>query len=205
MNLHIFPTKFIYWSRIKNHNKIKEKYYPLILKNQNEYGSKFRETVSKKWNCDCYSSFFSPEDTKNIFDDDFSNEVIWSVFDEMLNVFNNSPIDLSMPIPKQSRICDIWYNHYDHGMYQEIHNHSHNNPIVHFSGIYLMELNEDNTTIFFNKNECKFYSDKIDVITYDTKHIGEGNVIIFPSELLHYVNPSLKGRTTVSFNITSEY
>jgi hypothetical protein len=205
MSLRIFPAQFIYWSSVKNHSKIKEKYYPLILKNKNEYGSKFIETVNKRWNCDCYSSFFSPKDTKNIFDNDFLNEVIWDPFDEMLDEFIKFPINLPIPIPKQSNISDIWYNHYDKGMYQEVHNHSPNNKVVHFSGIYLMELNEDNTTTFVYKNECKLYSSVSNIFNYKTKHIGEGNVIIFPSELLHYVNPSLKSRTTVSFNIVSEY
>jgi hypothetical protein len=203
MNLFTFPTKFVYWSSVRNHTKIKEKYYPLILKNQNEYGNKFREIVNRKWNCDCYSSFFSPKDTENIFDNYFTQEVIWDVFDRMIYELNNSLIKL--PIPQKSRIFELWYNHYTKGMHQEIHNHYGSNPTSHFSGIYLMDLNEDNTTVFVDKNECKIYCPTSNIANFRTDHIGEGNVIIFPSELLHFVNPSLENRTTVSFNINSEY
>ena len=33
----------------------------------------------------------------------------------------------------------------------------------------------------------------------------EGTVIIFPSELIHYVNPVKKDRVTISFNIVTTF
>jgi hypothetical protein len=197
MNIFTFPTKFIYWEKIKSHKKIKDKYHSIILEHKEKYGDYCKDLVKSKWNCNCYSSFFMRNNDLHIkFEDDFLTEVIWNVFDKMFYDLNNSI--LKLPVPKSSYIVDMWYNYYTKGMFQEIHNHESNEKTIHYSGIYLLDLHETNTTNFVDNTFSGFSE-------FKTNNMEEGNVIIFPSELLHYANPCLSDRITVSFNIASKY
>jgi hypothetical protein len=200
MNLFIFPAKFVYWKSVKNHKSIKNQYYPKIIDKLNKEKQTFLSQVENKWDCSCYSNFFEKNGTV-IFDQHFIDHVIWSVFDEMLEDLSNSI--LNFPIPKKSHIKKIWYNYYEKGMFQEVHNHTgFFCGTSHFSGVYLMDLNENNTTIFTDIEPIQTYPN---LNYFKTEHVNEGNVIIFPSKLMHYVNPCLNNRLTVSFNIFSEY
>ncbi len=204
MNIFTFPAKFVYWEKVKNHTNIKNKYYPIILQHKEKYGDYCKDVIKSKWNCDCYSSFFMRDNNLHVnFEDDFLNDVIWETFDKMLYDLNKSI--LNVPIPKNSYILDLWYNNYTKGMFQEIHNHEGNNITIHYSGIYLLDLKENNTTVFIDNTHCKLYDTSSGFKNFKTDHITEGNVIFFPSELMHFVNPCFTDRTTVSFNIVSKY
>lgn len=100
--------------------------------------------------------------------------------------------------PIDSKLSAIWFNIYEEGSFQEVHVHNGNS--VSFSGIYLMELNEPNTTTFTVNDEISYLNGRI-----STADIEEGSVILFPSTLEHYVNPSKFDRTTIAFNIQSEF
>jgi hypothetical protein len=203
MNIFTFPAKFVYWDKVKTHDKIKSKYYPRIIDHKNKYSEKCK-TKNKSWNCDCITSFFMKDEGPNVnFEKDFFDEVIWNTFDEMLLNLNKSV--LNVPIPIKSYVRNLWYNHYTEGMHQEIHTHEKNNLTMHYSGIYLLDVQEENTTVFVDNNNCHLYDVNSGLKSYQTKHIKEGNVIFFPAELMHFVNPCLKSRTTISFNIECEF
>ena len=38
-----------------------------------------------------------------------------------------------------------------------------------------------------------------------TSYAKEGEIIIFPSEMYHYVDPSVTDRVTISFNVQCEF
>lgn len=202
---HIFPTKFVYWEKIPNHNQIKEKYLNFVKIDSDKNGSLYRENIEKKWNCRCLSSYFAenslPDELNNV---DFIKSIVWKPMD---NMFDELKKTLNIPIPKSSNICEIWFNRYKEGEWQEVHDHITHTSIRKeysvYSGIYIMELNEKNTTTFLDKNSIRSWGKKTESHNFTTKHIEEGSVIIFPSELLHYVNPCVGERTTISFNITS--
>jgi hypothetical protein len=199
MSLFVFPVKFVYWNPVKNHKLIKSQYYPKIINELNREKNNFATQVNHNWECNCYSNFFK-RDGEKIFDQYFFDQVIWSVFDEMLYDLSNSNINFSSP--KKSSIIQIWYNYYEKGMFQEVHNHVSLHQLSHFSGIYLMHLQGKNTTIFTNDESIPTYPN---LNVFKTDHISEGNLILFPSKLMHYVNPCLDNKLTVSFNILSEY
>lgn len=204
MNIFTFPTKFVYWEKVKNHSYIKEKYLPIINNHREKYGDYCKEIIQTNWNCDCYSSFFMRNSELHInFEDEFLKTVIWDNFDKMLYELNNSI--LKVPMPKSSYILDIWYNYYERGMFQELHTHESSEVPIHYSGIYLLDLKENNTTVFSDNNNCKLYSTNTFIKNFQTNHIEEGNVIFFPAELMHFVNPCITNRTTISFNIVSEH
>jgi len=192
----IFPTHFVWWKRLENHEEIKERYIPIIDQdyelNSLIYNSK------NDWDCNVTTSFFSEVSVSPIFDDYFIKNVVWQTMDIMIKELHNR---IKLPIPEESHLNHMWYNKYQKGQWQEIHNHNSGN--VSFSGIYLIDLNEKNNTVFYNKHNINcFYAEKS---LFSTNHIEEGSVIWFPSELSHYVKPSLANRTTISFNVYSKY
>jgi len=197
---HIFPTKFVYWEKIKNHIEIKEKYSKIIDqdldKNVEIYKDNFR------WDCRCNSSFFQKTNGLDLFQTDFLNSVIWGPMDNMLKDLG---VSINLPSPKNSNVTKIWYNKYEVGDWQEIHDHKTNSHTVTYSGIYILELNEMNPTSFVDTNKIESWNMDENISSFYTKDIVEGSVILFPSELMHYVNPCKNSRTTISFNIFSEF
>ena len=74
--------------------------------------------------------------------------------------------------------------------------------LIHFSGIYIIDQKGKNQTSFIH-NDFGYLDTCIN--TKNIEDIGEGTVMIFPSHLLHYVNPVDESRCTISFNITSTF
>lgn len=196
---YIFPTNFVYWEKIKNHNTLKEKYIKIIEENLSKNKEKFKDNFL--WGCECQTSFFNIQLTKNLFDDDFINDVIWEPMDNMLKELGSS---INLPCPKNSHIEHLWYNNYDLGNWQEIHDHTGKNENT-YSGIYVLKLDEENPTVFVNSGKIRSWNMKENYSFFDTLRVEEGNVIFFPSELMHYVNPCKNNRITVSFNISSTF
>lgn len=198
----IFPTKFIYWEKILEHQKIKKKYFNSIKKDIEENKILYKTEVEKIWQCSCVSSYFS---NSKIFSEleekNFFKDIIWDPMDNMLKKMNDT---INLPIPKHSKLTRIWFNYYEPGNWQEAHEHS--DPAT-YSGIYLLDLNEKNPTIFFDENSSRCWGRERNpsMVTFSTEDIEEGTVIFFPSELMHYVNPCKSNRTTISFNISSEF
>lgn len=108
---------------------------------------------------------------------------------------------------------ECWINVHTKNMFQECHDHV---PSI-ISGIYYINFDKtvDNGAVFLNPNSC--FSDMclgqgitLGQLT-DSKcclPVDEGDVIIFPSTLKHYVPPSLKRidglRVSMSFNIKKQ-
>ena len=105
----------------------------------------------------------------------------------------------------------VWYNVYQDGEYQELHDHL-GDPLVpaHFSCIHFLSYDKKNHTppqfkdplsqirnlsLELDSNRCgNFYSPKVE----------EGDLIMFPSYLQHAVLPCIKTdypRITISFNL----
>lgn len=190
--LEIFPAQFVYSTKIKNHFQIKQKYLPIIqedLKN-----NKFLYESSSSWSCDVISSFFGNK-KKNLtmFGDNFYDEIVWKPLAQLKKELSEK-ISL-YKFPKKITLTEIWYNAYEHGYFQEYHKHGRSN----FSGIYLIDLHEENKTVFKQELSHSITLDKY--CLYDTKHLEEGTVIIFPADLSHCVRPCENTRTSISFNL----
>jgi hypothetical protein len=190
--LNIFPSQFVYYTKVQNHSQLKERYLSKILEDLEQ--NKFLYESSKTWKCDVVSSFFGNK-TKNLkmFGDDFCDAVVW----EPLKLLKEE-LHQTIPMydfPKKFMLSEIWYNAYEKDYFQEYHKHGQSN----FSGIYLIDLHETNKTVFMQDDLPSIITDKY--FLYNTEHIKEGNVIIFPSNLQHCVNSCENNRVTVSFNI----
>ena len=182
-----FPSKFIFWTEIENHDLFKQKY---LTKIKSECELNRESYIVPNWDCEVYSSINHLNSF--LYDEEFLNEIVWKPMDKMLQEAEFSAY------PKSSQVSHIWFNVYEKGFFQETHVHTGENSS--FSGIYIIELNEPNTTAFVVNDQIPYLSGKI-----RTNNIKEGSVIIFPSSLDHYVNPCKENRTTISFNISSEF
>jgi len=107
------------------------------------------------------------------------------------------------------RLIDIWKNTYDKDGFQEVHDHLDQD--VHISGcIFLEDQTKDTSKFyFFNRHNVE-----LAVLKAAVNHNGmlsnkwypnikAGDIILFPSHVLHGVSPhnSSKTRTTISFNL----
>jgi len=197
---YLFPVPFVWWTKIENHLEIKEKYLPLI--NQDYELNKDAYDSKSTWSCLVTSSYFNAVPIFPLFDNSLFNTIIWNPLDTMLEELS---VRVNLPIPNQSIVTHAWYNKYDIGSWQEIHDHSPNTGGSEtFSGIYLLDVKEKNSTVFYQQNSLRCFSPGKSHY-FSTENIEEGYVIIFPSELAHFVKPSVNSRTTISFNISSDY
>lgn len=201
--IELFPGPFVFHTPISNHEEIKKRFLPQIdglIKEKSElFGS-------DNWKCDCKTSFFSKENSNSFLNDtELLKSIVWDPLDQMLSEsitinggLNTQQIRYQ---PSKSSLIHLWFNQYQKGQFQEPHDHAEGvfkNERSTFSGIYLLELNETNTTTFMAKVGNPHYS-----FQFFTDHLTEGTVIIFPSSLTHYVNPVKTRKTSISFNIYS--
>jgi hypothetical protein len=178
-----FPTKFVFTSSVSNHSEIK-----------NNIKKFYENRLLKRSN---------PDSTLNDYDDDSGNlhqfleeksyldQIVWKPIDQLISY--GIPFSSS---PKCSSINSIWANFYHPGDVHHAHSHTGSSTL---SGIYIVELRGENTTWFHQDGPEGFE------YLYRPENIKEGDVIIFPSNLVHYVSPSEHERITIAFNIFSEF
>jgi hypothetical protein len=190
--LEIFPPQFVYYTEVENHLELKQKYLQSIQEDLKT--NKFLYESKSSWTCNVASSFFgNKKKNLSMFGDDFYDEVIWHPLGKLKEELHQK-VSL-YKFPKKIQLTQVWYNSYDPGYYQEYHQHG----TANFSGIYLIDLQEKNKTVFRQKLESSIMLDKY--YSYNTKHLQEGMVIIFPSNLPHCVQPCENNRTSISFNL----
>lgn len=183
---YIFPSDFIFWKPANEHKKNKQELISLIKENLN----KTQDKQLNYWLCDVNTEFFENNNYQKYINL-ILNE-IYPAVDMLFSEINN------LKTPKQSTVTQIWYNYYSASQGQEVHAHSGSS----LSGIYLLDLQEENKTVFYSyasNNSSLCYGVK------ETKDIEEGNIILFPSHLLHYVLPCNKERITIAFNIKVDF
>lgn len=201
----IFPSNFVYWEKVANHEKIKEQLLPTILEKQKE-----TEATPGGWQCKVNTSFGqNTEFNRFLFQEEIIKELIWNPMDNMYSQLGDI-----IPIAEQSMLEDGWYSVYDNPVdHQEMHHHLSDrfgdggNYFTSYSAIYLLRLQEEkNSTVFYSRGPHTGM-DPWKSISYnpaDDNPIEEGTVFIFPSHLMHCVNPSPNSRITVSYNIASK-
>ena len=183
---HIFYSDFIFWDKAPNHNKLKDMLLPMIEE---------RSSVTKgqnNWACDVNTEFFSKDNDIDKYRDLIVSD-IYPVLDKFFEELK------FLTVPKQSTVINIWYNYYSSGHYQEVHTH---NGQMDISGIYLLKLEEVNKTVFYSypTTSTKMYHP-----VKQLKEAQEGDIILFPSHLSHYVLPCEKDRISIAFNIKCDF
>ena len=142
------------------------------------------------WMCDVYSNFGNTRDIRLKYD-----AVAIRCIDYVLHNF------YSEARPKfLYRVSDWWFNCYENGQFQEVHDHLHS---IYSGIIYLhFDPKEHTPTVF------KDPLSQIKRMTLRDENVfapsaKEGTAIIFPAYMMHGVPPvkSSKLRTTISFNL----
>lgn len=182
----IFPEIYFHY-KVQNHQQFKK----YLLSN---YSSDPAESPSN-WNCNVKSLSIDANDIVPYLTPvlkEFCKEL-----DKKLNFF----------------VKDSWLNFYNQNDFQEIHGHSAD---AQLSMVYFVNYNPvtDGKFYFFNRNytdrELSKFSTLIDkfqaVMSNWYPNIEEGDILIFPSYLLHGVRPheSNTQRITLAVNFTFE-
>ena len=192
--IELFPTPIIK-VKFKQHNKYK-------IKNCNK-----KENYPSTWKIPLNTSF--PNITK---DDEFMDfKTLMALKEDLKKCIDDLFSD--MKISPNYYFEDFWYNIYHKGQGQEPHDHlpsKLNNQMSYWSGIYYAK-NASPTTFLRNdllNNALKFFNsknNKLKKYCYNVfPNVAEGDVIIFPSHLIHAVPIIEKDnymRVTFSFNI----
>lgn len=213
MSFFYFPSDFVYWKSVDNHDEIKKTLMPIIMKLKEE--KKNNPFYSSRLN----TSFdYNPEkmNQENLFlhDDLIIENVVTKPIKQMLaahNKKNTFNINITNTLVQKA-----WWNYYEKGYFQEPHMHTGDDVLIDnklytptFSVVYILhDENDGNNTVFQKFNPIPFFHRRID-LNFDTSRvkneIKEGTVMIFPVGLIHMVKPILKsGRVTLAFNVLSD-
>jgi hypothetical protein len=182
-----FLTDFVFWDSVPNHQQNKDALLPLIMQNLEKTQGKQKD----KWMCEVNTEFFDSHESYQKYIGLIVN-CVYPALDNMLK-------EISMMQPKISKVSNIWYNYYQEGHTQEVHTHFGKST---FSGIYVLKADEVNKTVFYS------YAASLGGYTKEVKQLTEakeGDIVLFPSSLLHYVLPCEKERVTIAFNIDCEF
>lgn len=208
MPIACFPTDFVYWESIENHQDFKNDLLPKIKAMQKNMNK------SNPWLSSIVQTGFD-------YDNDIhdKNNIMLSdqtVIDNIIKKpVNNLLKQLSTTFPFKMEKLHIepgWWNIYDKGNFQEQHNHNNMPTIIDdelyspvLSAIYILHDDNPSSSVVFTKTACIPFmnlSDDLDFDTRNAKDIKEGTVILFPSGLRHHVRPcAIPERVTISFNV----
>ena len=98
-------------------------------------------------------------------------------------------------------ISDLWANIYETGDYQEIHDHTHS--ISGFSFIFMLQKSEEDLLVFESPLDSLINLSSLSCFKkYDSTPyrpvLEEGEVLIFPNWIKHYVLPNTGNITRMS-------
>lgn len=186
MPSHNFFSPFVHWEYVPQHHQIKSFLLPKIQQHQQQYGTRGTgNALTTFWS--------SAEDNASVLGKDLIDAIIWQQFDKMIDERQFSPTII------ESRVKHLWFNSYSPGDYAIAHYHTD----ADFCGIYLLDVPDDNTTIFHPHTSSTHYP--FEYGPYTTEHIQEGNVLLWPSNLMHSAIPCKTDRTIIAFNIISGF
>lgn len=198
MGINYFLPDFFYTKKIEKHQEIKEDLYTHIQ-------SIDTDSLARPWNlCNVRSSYIDSNPRAEINQFLYKNEAftnaIWETYDEMLDTdfIKNS---INYRFPKQSKLESVWFNMYDAGDYQEIHNHIFMNCL--YTCLYI--LHDESKTGMCVHSSVPTIDQYCAGGVVDTRQMGysEGHMLIFPSYTPHYVSPATGSRVTIAGNIMS--
>jgi hypothetical protein len=196
----LFPTPYVFHHKVKDHEKIKKQLLPKFIeeykinKNNINYKWEQKSTSTVTTNYKAHGTHYYTEAQYN--------SIIWEPLDALYKTLfgDDAPFFTSDKFPLKSYIEMIWWNVYTKGSYAIAHNHGYGK----ISGVYLLELNEVNSTTFLT-DDAHYFGQTSGRTAHTADYAEEGDVLLFPSSLLHFVNPAIKRRTTIAFNVFTDF
>jgi len=215
-----FPSKFVYWTQIPDevHQKIKKELVPKIEETYEKHKDNKPFILGNATTSYSSNHDIRQEDNEFLMDDYYQENIIWKPLEKMIHENNKNSETFPISVSK-SMVSSGWYTKYNendsfgpHGHYDKsITMDPKTNDIFYccFSFIYILnDENENNSTVFLvDDMSCVYHwKEHIEFHTGDNKDIKEGTVIIFPSNLLHYVKSNkVAGRITLAYNIKCSF
>jgi hypothetical protein len=213
MGIKLFPTNFVYWEPIGNHDKIKPILIDKILKNDKKYENNKASLEN------AHTSYSQNEfGNKNFTPPEFYTDLVWNPVKNLIRKLS------SLEMINESDISELmldkdWYTKYDDNGSMGLHAHIKEQPTYYNNKLYssfvsliyiLHDENERNSTCFkVIPGFPPLSMGPQKEIMYDTScnsEIKEGVVIAFPSSLLHEVVPvKIPGRITIAFNVMCNF
>jgi len=200
-----FPRPFVYYDKINN-----REFVDSYLREHIDLGLK-----KQPWNkCKAKSTFGDNEANRFLINNGaFLDSILWEHIDKAIEQTITFKPKASID-PLESKIRGAWYNIYEKGDHQEIHNHVANpvstpdGKLYHtaLAAIYILDDGGVPNSTVFTQTARIMSTDggsRADFHTALHNDIRSGTIIIFPSELDHYVLPHEgdRQRITISFNI----
>ena len=196
-----FPCHYVYWGQVKDHENIKSKLLPIInsLISENKYTNPFKACSMKT----------SISKMTNFIDNETKDKIVSENLIKMISETNCFP----EKNPTETFITEYWFNVYEKGDFQEMHQHRGLPSIIDgkrydttFSIIYILNSDEEeNSTVFKLTDTAIPFHPLMQPVEFDTSkvdEIKEGTVLIFSNQLNHFVRPIKKsGRITIAFNV----
>jgi hypothetical protein len=215
MGIFYFPTNFVYWEHVQNHEEIKQLFLDKIKDIRYKYKDNHQGLVNG------YTSYGIKDNTLlNLLRDynGIADQVVWNPINQAIKqlIPNRSANPITL---KKSVLSDTWFNEYKDGGLFEYHTHvgTHSPKeldgelyIPSFSLIYILhDENKYNTNTFMSPCNMYVSTEKSFEALFDTKSISEikeGTVLVFPSSLYHSVREvELPNRITIAINVFSSH
>lgn len=179
-----FDSPFVYWTEVNNHKTIKDSLVPTIK----ALSKSDTNTVTVDGSISSYYHQTYPYINKSMLTD-----IVYNPVQQMIE-------EKDLDKPQRFEIDGFWWNNYQAGGSTRVHKHSRTD----WSGIYLLHLEEPNTTTFISQYGEAPNTDFMNK-NKTMDEVTEGHVMIFPSFLLHYAQPSIKNRIIISFDVICHF
>ena len=216
MGIFYFPANFVYWEKVKDHDKIKGYLLDEINKRETCDSVRKKDQLLTKSSTDYH---YRTNDITNCFTENDIKNIVWDPLDRALEEMNSRKYATKVVV-NESYITSSWYTRYESGGSMKLHTHS-SEPYIKDGKIYTPTFSI--IYILNDKNECNYTrftqtvpentismmrpSHACSEITFHTKEvkeISEGTVLIFPSSLYHMVDITpIPGRITIAINLAS--
>jgi len=213
MGIFYFPSNFVYWKKIDKHSVFKSKILEHLEKESTIFN--INNVIRNGKTTDGNSN------TKNFFINykEFMDSVIWDSLDEVISELDSKKNTLKTNI-LSSKVLDCWCIKYDKDSAIGFHNHQGTGreyTILNnirwaqtFTILYIInEPNERSSTEFVqtcSSGVSSHLQQQFFFKTADHEDIGEGTVLVFPSNLAHQaLSISKPGRIIFSCDIVSAF
>ena len=213
MGIFYFPSNFVYWRKVPNHEIFKKRILEYIKNNPDEYSSNvlINNGKTNHGSSTCNSFLMNWKE--------FVNFVIWDTLKEAIIEIDSRKNTPTTNITC-SRILTSWCIKYDKDSSVALHNHQSSGRecfiidnkkwFKTFTILYIInDPNEKSSTEFVQTNSHGVSSHLEQQLYFRTstcKNIGEGTVFAFPSNLDHQaLSISKPGRVIFSCDIISEF
>ena len=213
MGIHNFPSNFVYWEKVEDHEDIKKMFLDQIKSIGNN-------TKDNKQGIVNGSTSYGIEDCTllNLLEnyEGIANKVVWKPINEAIRQLNSNRSGNPITI-KKSLIDSTWFSEYKEGGCFEYHIHNNTYKPYNINGrqytpsfslIYILrDEDQPNTTSFRNPFSMYVSTEDNFESEFDTRHeseIKEGTVLVFPATLYHNVREiQTPNRITVAINVYS--